>query len=907
LRPLTSLPPPGLRCGAALLPVLLALSGASWAQAPAGQAVQKEIDVTRADGGYWIQPGQGPQPGSGQLVPPELVTPSPAEYPEALRAEPVVGSVELELLIDERGAVQETRVLRSLHPLLDAAAETAARKLQFKPATVDGAALAVRLHFTYEFTRPPERPAQAVAHLKGQVRSKGTRRPVTGATLLFGAGLPPVQTDVAGRFEADVPPGALTVQVSSPDHKKAEFRETLQANQALEVVYALEPLRVNPYETVVRGERERTEVSRVTLREQELREVPGTMGDPFRVVMLLPGVASVASGVSYPVVRGSQPAATGYFLDGVRVPSLYHLVVGTAVIHPDFIEAVDFYPGPAPVPYGRLMGGAVEGHISRPREDRVHVTAYADLINAGGFVEAPIPQTGTSVTLAGRLSYTPWLIARLVSLVPMGQFQTTPIADFYDYQARIEQRIGDGRLRLFVFGSSDVTGVDTDDPLGVDVHLFSIFHRFDLRYRQPLGPGEAEVGVTYGIQRIGLTGERNQEYVGAYELREGNVSARASWTMPLGKQAQLTVGADAESRRSVTEIFGSDRTAIPTLLPPLTRTTFVGAHAQLVWHPTPQWTVVPGLRFDSYYLVPRIQHLSLEPRLTGRFELTDRLTLKGGAGLVRQPPTVLLNLPVLDTAGLRYGLQAGLQLDAGAEWRPRDGLEVNADVYYNPVMRAVELDIAQVLADRRRFTIAGYDPGVRGRAYGIELMVRHPIGDSWFGWISYTFQRAERLQRFSRFADGNLITESVVGYVPFAFEQTHVFNAALSYKFASNLTAGVVVHFNTGRPESGQVTSRAFHPGTGTDGNPVWVYDDRDRVAQLPPFFRVDARISKSWAFDNFILEAYLDVMNATVSREILGYTYGYEFLPPDETPSLVKQPIEIPIVLPILGIKGTY
>ena len=43
--------------------------------------------------------------------------------------------------------------------------------------------------------------------------------------------------------------------------------------------------------------------------------------------MLLPGVSTLASGISYPVVRGSQPAATGYFIDGVRVPRFLY---GTA-------------------------------------------------------------------------------------------------------------------------------------------------------------------------------------------------------------------------------------------------------------------------------------------------------------------------------------------------------------------------------------------------------------------------------------------------------------------------------------------------------------------------------------------------------------------------------------------------
>jgi hypothetical protein len=81
------------------------------------------------------------------------------------------------------------------------------------------------------------------------------------------------------------------------------------------------------------------------------------------------------------------------------------------------------------------------------------------------------------------------------------------------------------------------------------------------------------------------------------------------------------------------------------------------------------------------------------------------------------------------------------------------------------------------------------------------------------------------------------------------------------------------------------------------------VYQDRDRVDRLPSFFRVDLRISKSWLFDNFILDAYLDVMNATVSREVLGYDYVPSF---DGAP-LRKLPIEIPITIPLLGLKATY
>ena len=66
------------------------------------------------------------------------------------------------------------------------------------------------------------------------------------------------------------------------------------------------------------------------------------------------------------MVRGSQPSSTGYFLDGIRVPILFHLFLGPAVIHPDFIDTIDFYPGNPPPQYGRLTGGAVEGRLSQP-------------------------------------------------------------------------------------------------------------------------------------------------------------------------------------------------------------------------------------------------------------------------------------------------------------------------------------------------------------------------------------------------------------------------------------------------------------------------------------------------------------------------------------------------------------
>ncbi|NNC07083.1 TonB-dependent receptor [Corallococcus exiguus] len=923
---------------AAPLMLALALLSASTALAqgvPSSTSEPRavEVDVHATDAGQALSAedalrlGFSPDAGDTALVPPSLTADAPAAWPEGLEGTP--GEVELELLVDVEGRVAEAKVVRAAaEPRLTDAALAAAPGLRFIPATLAGTPVAVRLPFVYRFTPPVQVPA-STTRVTGEVRARGTRRPLQDAAFFVdGALQPAATTDARGLFTVDVSPGSHTLEVRAPGHATTVFTETLTQGQTLQVVYRLQPREVNPYETVVRDERPRTEVTRISLHEQEIREVPGTMGDPFRVVMLMPGVGSLASGISYPVVRGSQPAATGFFLDGVRIPMLYHLLLGPAVVHPDFIDTVDFYPGTPPVQYGRVLGGAVEGRLSRPREDRLHFTAYADLLNAGGFIEQPFESTGTSVSLAGRFSYSALLISLAANALQNSEAERLR-AGFWDYQARVEQKVGKGRLRLFALGSSDDVGISPELRAEADgAGVVSRFHRIDLRGTHPVADGEGEVGITLGWDGLGLTGERTRdtggdlfrEKVGEYGLRQASIAARAGWRRTLTSSLDLAVGADVEHRRSATTLTGTARPPgwRPTdvtdpLKQPSALATFSGAYASATWKPSDTWVVTPGLRVDAYHLVPGMTFTAVEPRLSVRHMLTDTLTLKGGAGLFHQPPTVLVHVPAVDTASLRYGLQSGAQFDVGAEWKAFEGLELSADAYFNPLSRAVEFDLMDVVENRRRRGALREDPATTGYAYGFDLMARHPLGRQWFGWVSYSFLQSKRKARFARIGDDNRVLETVDGTLPFAFEQAHTFNAALSYKFGNNWTVGTVVHFNTGRPETGQITSQTQRWVTNADGTTEWVRQDLDRTQRLSPFFRVDARIAKSWAYQDFTLDASLDVLNLSAQQEVVAYEYraesGYDPNDPNVSQAVtpVRAPIRIPVILPLFGLKATY
>lgn len=743
--------------------------------------------------------------------------------------------------------------------------------------------------------------------LSGTVEARGTREPIAFAVVQDADGGVLAETDADGRFSFPLDAGTYALEVRASGHEGLTVTETLGPAQQLEVKYRLTRLQTG-WETVVRARRDegpaRVELSRV-----ELQETAGTQGDPFRVTMLLPGVSAIASGLAYPVVRGSQPAATGFFLDGVRLPQLYHLLAGPAVVHPDFIERVDFFPGVLPARYGRLLGGVIDGRVAKP-PPRLRVTASVDLLNAGAFVSLPIPLATSTldVSLAGRVSYSgPIAAAVAKGLIPSteGYGTPTPVVNFGDYQGRVEWRGGDSTVRLLALGVLDEAGTRQDGPGTVTALLSSQFHRVDLAWRRRLAGGTLEVGLLLGTERLGLLGERDGATFGQFLMTRLAGQLRGRWQGRLSDVFELELGADAERQSTAFEIDRNPSAttgAAASFREPKTEGVLAAAFAQLSWK-TGRWSGELGVRLDGYFLDGGPSRFAPEPRAVLRFVAADWLGLRAGAALVHQPPTVLLNLPVTDLAGLRDGLQQAVKLDVGADaYLPFD-LEATASVFWNQVTRPLEYSLEDLINNRARL---GATVASAGRGYGLELMLRRrPVG-RWFGWVSYTLQRSERLRTVYDFGDQGEVLATREAWVPFEFDQAHVLHVTGGVVLPFDVHVSLGVHVNTGRPESGIISSRAMRaglePGTLL---PAWVPESLTTEPRLPAYARVDARISRTWTFDAFTLEVFLDVLNASATSEILGYAYVAK--PSGGTRTLSREAFSLPVILPFLGVKGRY
>ncbi len=86
-----------------------------------------------------------------ELKPRPLELPQP-KYTDAARAAGVEGAVRVQLSISDAGEVTAVKVLQSLHPELDAAAEKAVKSASFAPATRCGTAVATTITISIKFS-----------------------------------------------------------------------------------------------------------------------------------------------------------------------------------------------------------------------------------------------------------------------------------------------------------------------------------------------------------------------------------------------------------------------------------------------------------------------------------------------------------------------------------------------------------------------------------------------------------------------------------------------------------------------------------------------------------------------------------------------------------------------------------
>jgi TonB family protein len=778
-----------------------------------------------------------PGPSANDVVAPKLEYDPGVRYPEAaLKAgEFAVVSVGLVLELGADGSVQRASVETPGRAPFDEAALEAARKLRFSPATRNGVAVPAKIRFRYRFE-----PAPPV--LSGRVLDRNGNAPIAGVRVIArGANGQELQLelDEAGAFRSErLPPGVTHLVIEAPGYESQTSDVSLNPQGETGVDVRLEriaePLSNDakgspsapPVEVIVQGERLAPAVSSLT--RAEVRQLPGAFGDPFRAIESLPGVTPIASGLPFFYVRGAPPGNVGYFVDGIRVPFLYHVAIGPSVIHPGLVERVDLYPGGYPARFGRYAGGIVSAESTAPRYE-LHGEANVRPFDAGAMVETGFADGRGSVLLGGRYSFTAALFSLLVPDLKL---------DYRDYQARVTYDVTSrDRLSLLGIGSYDLLA--QEQSKGLNVLFGAEFYRVDLRHDHRFDTGSLTSSVTLGFDQSHVGDEGN--------AIDRSLAARTEYRTTLGANTLWRAGADV--------LLDDYSTARPKYYDPdnpetqlfeannPTRTDLTsGVWSDFVLTPAPGIEVTPGVRFDLYRS-RGTSKFAIDPRIAARFKVASWLTIVHADGISHQAPAFVIPLPGRTAAGLEGGLQESFQTSAGIEAELGAGTKLTATAFYNSFFNMTDA----LASNRDGPPDANTDERSLGSAVGLELYLHRDLTRRLGGFLSYTLSRSLRSIGRERF--------------PNSFDRTHVLNAALAYDLGRKWRAGTRFVFYTGTPEvpdsNGLIAPlRSEHPG------------------RTAPFYRVDLRLEKRWNLgktgDRWI-SFVAELMNATLSKESFG------------------------------------
>jgi TonB family protein len=659
-----------------------------------------------------------------------------------------------------------------------------------------------------------------------------------------------------------------------------------------------------PAEVTVQGTRR--EVGQTTLSKSEVREMPGAFGDSFRAIEALPGVTPLVSGIPYFYVRGAPPNNAGYYVDGIRVPLLFHIGLGQSVIHPGLIERVDFFPSAAPARYGGFAGGIVAGQTREPASS-LHGEANLRLVDAGALVEAPFAEGRGHALVAGRYGYPGPIVAAVTDDLTLG---------YWDYQARVSGQLARrDTLGLFAFGSHDYLAQrsPSGDPQAKNEMIeqfVSDFHRVDLRYDHALDGGRV---------RFALTGGYDSRGAQPTYMTDRSLGARVELEQRLSEGVDLRAGADAALDDYGIRITraGPGEPVVPASANPPPTNLKAGLHVDFVWRVASRVELVPGARFDLYgssrpRVAPDTGHQrtllpAVDPRLATRVGITRNVAWLSTFGLAHQYPSLRLGdvpAPIVTVPGFPFGaeqLQSAAQVSQGVEVALPAELVLTVTGFYSSFWGLTDLSASCFQA------IPGEGPApapgepvppyvcpsnapVRGQAFGGELLLRRSFSKRLSGWLSYTLSRSARDAHFVT-PEGTTVTEHVVS----EYDRTHVFNAILSYDLGRRWRVGGRLLVTSGTPYS--------H----LDGSfPVPPYN----AYRNPAFYRVDFRLEKRWQLGEKSSIAFVvEGQNVTLSKEVTSLGQDCESKGgPDGRATTECKPSSIgPLTIPSVGVEAFF
>jgi outer membrane receptor for ferrienterochelin and colicin len=747
----------------------------------------------------------------------------------------------------------------------------------------------------------------AAGAVRGRIVDSVTGRAVPAATVnlvrdqrVHGT----VEADAAGEFSFDeVPEGVYSVEVEGQGYVRAvqtdvrvvlrrvapvEFSLVRGGDEVLdEVVISARATAADP----------RATPNTVLLEREEIRRNPGSAGDVFRALDVLPGVVATGEFSNF-TVRGNGPRDNLILIDGMPFDKVAHFdeslgeqegVDGGgrySIFAPNIVGSARFSPGGWRAAEGGRNGSLLELGIADGNFASSTVGARLDIIGIEADYDGPsYIADNTSLLLSARKfdfsklfkaigeddigtpRMTDVILKSVTDLNPDHRLEVLAIYAGEDNKRTVENALASENFEDVEIGESKQ-----------DNTLLGVTWRWT--------PGDvAQLRNTFYYRNSDTTGTQGEAYpdlagpdptpettpvledILSIKESEAEVGWRSHFSTRLGSDGLFSAGAqvarveiDFDRRLSgdwTRYVFDqSDFRPDPTqqyiVLTPAdynstlsAEETQIAAYADYAWT-TGDLTWTPGMRFEHDGFSGKS---NVAPRLLLSWQPDAATRAWAGGGVYYQAPRYL-DLAA-DPSNLDLKSERSTQLVLGFSRTLREHLRFSAEGYHQ------KLDDLIVFDDRTTNTAVNRG---EGSATGVDLMLARRMSRRWSASATYSWSRA---RRDDKLGDGKYASD---------WDRTHAFGIVGAWQPTDRWTFSAKWKYASGRPTDAFIVHSDVLGGSG----PVRYSKEltQTNALRLPAYHALNLRADYQRRFGPVSLVAYLDILNVYARKNANGYEW---------------------------------
>lgn len=695
--------------------------------------------------------------------------------------------------------------------------------------------------------------------VRGIVYDKESGEPILFTPVYIQETMAGKSTDINGFFAISrIKPGTYTLKCYAMGFDTFAERIVIGEGNIITHNIYLKKLSHQLREVEISGEREKrkteTRVSNITITSRDMKQLPSFGGEPdlAQYLQVLPGAVFSGDQGGQLYIRGGTPVQNKVLLDGMTIYNPFHSIGLFSVFDADIIRTADVSAGGFNAQYGGRIGSIVdvttrEGN-KRDQTGKISVNTMATKVLLEGPISKFADGSSFSYILSNKTSYLNRTSETFYPYAdPENKTNGLPFS-FNDTYGKLSL-VGSNGSKLNVYGFNFLDQVNYPqtkynwNSYGLGTNFFiipegstiingagSYSKYFIEQVERDNLPRQSEIsGFNLAINFTNFIGKDDIKY--GFEIN--GFTTDFAFVNAYGRKMS--------AQQNTTELCG-----------------FVKYKNNIGG----RLIVESGLR-SQYYA--SLGDLTFEPRLSTKYNMTDRIRLKGAAGYYTQ--NLMAAVSDQDVVNLFYGflsspegsigssfgtptqrIQSAWHYVAGFEIDLGRHAEINVEAFYKDFTQLTNINRDKQYDDDQEHRSKPERLRVdyvieKGNAYGADIRYKYEFRRIYF-WAVYSLTYVTR-------------NDGARSYFP-NFDRRHNLNVVGTYALGSDKSWNFNARWNFGSgfpftQTQGVYEQISFINGVSTDymqqNGQLGYYFTEFNTGRLPYFHRLDLSLSKKITF----------------------------------------------------------